>query len=158
MTDVATRLRLDGIEEEIHFADSGVPHAVILRDEIESVTVEDFAVMAGRIRHHGYFGTKGTNVNLATVTGRHDIRYRTYERGVEGETEACGTGAAAVSVTTAHLGLTESPVACTTSGGDRIVVGFVPSETGAAGCTLLGPARVAFEGSFRPGDFPARAE
>ncbi len=155
VTGIETNLRLDGIEEVIHFADSGVPHAVVLMDGIESITVENFVRFAERIRHHEHFAPKGTNVNFASVIGRREVRYRTYERGVEGETEACGTGAAAVSVITAHLGLTEQPVACATWGGDRIVVGFVLSESGAVNCTLLGPAVAAFKGSFIPDDYPA---
>jgi diaminopimelate epimerase len=156
VTGIVTKLRLEGVEEEIHFANSGVPHVVILREEIESVPVDEFVRRAKRIRHHERFGPNGANVNFASVMGRHEIRFRTYERGVEGETEACGTGAAAVSVTTAHLGMTTSPVTCVTSGGDRIIVGFVPSDTGATNCTLLGPAAVSFEGSFRPEEFRAR--
>ncbi|HER44199.1 MAG TPA: diaminopimelate epimerase [Candidatus Eisenbacteria bacterium] len=151
-----TGLRLDGIEGEVHFADSGVPHAVVLHEDAESVPAGEFLLMARMLRYHERFGVGGANVNLATVLGEHEISYRTFERGVEGETEACGTGAAAVSVVTAHLGLTSSPVTCLTSGGDRIVVGFDISDGGATGCTLLGPAAAAFEGMFRPETFGIR--
>lgn len=153
VTGTVTGLRLDGIEGEVHLANSGVPHAVVLHRAAESLPAEEFLRLARRLRHHERFGTEGTNVNLATVRGAHEVWYRTFERGVEGETEACGTGAAAVSVTTAHLGLTRSPVTCLTSGGDRIIVGFDRSEDGAKDCTLLGPAAVTFEGSFQPGSY-----
>ncbi len=156
VTGIATHVRLEGVGEEIHFANSGVPHVVILREEVESLPVGEFLRLAKQVRNHEYFGPNGTNVNFAAVIGQHEIRFRTYERGVEGETEACGTGAAAVSVTTAHLGMTASPVTCVTSGGDRIIVGFVPSDIGATNCTLLGPATVSFEGSFRHDDFRIR--
>jgi diaminopimelate epimerase len=156
VTGIATCMRLEGIEEDVHFADSGVPHVVILMDEVESVPAAEFVRRAKQIRRHVHFGQNGTNVNFATVCGKHEVRYRTYERGVEDETEACGTGAAAVSVTTAHLGLTASPVTCATTGGDHIIVGFDRSSAGATNCTLLGPAVVAFEGSFHPEQFRAR--
>jgi len=153
VTGVETRLRLDGVEGEVHFADSGVPHAVILHGDSGSVPDGEFLRLAKPLRHHERFRPGGANVNLATVRGKHEIRYRTYERGVEAETEACGTGAAAVSVVTARLGLTASPVTCVTSGGDRIVVGFQATEGGATDCTLLGSAVTVFEGSLRPEAF-----
>lgn len=155
VTGIATGMRLEGIEDEVHFADSGVPHAVILKEEVESMPEIEFMRRAKKLRHHEHFGSKGTNVNFATVHGEHEIHFRTYERGVEDETEACGTGAAAVSVVTAHLGLTSSPVTCVTSGGDHIVVGFDRSDEGAKNCTLLGPVVVVFEGSFRPDGYGA---
>ncbi len=152
VTALETGLRLAGMEGEVHFADSGVPHAVILHRDAGSVPAGEFLRLAKILRHHERFGSAGANVNLATVRGKHDIEYRTYERGVEAETEACGTGAAAVSVITARLGLTAPPVTCVTSGGDRIVVGFEATEEGARACTLLGPAVRVFEGSVRPED------
>ena len=150
VTGIMTGLRIKGIEDEVHFADSGVPHAVILHEGVESISAEEFIRRSVILRQHEHFGVNGANVNFVTVLGEHEIRFRTYERGVEGETEACGTGAAAVSVVTAHLDLTSTPVTCVTSGRDRIVVGFEKTDNGARNCTLLGPAVVAFEGSFRP--------
>jgi diaminopimelate epimerase len=143
--------RIAGVDEEVHFADSGVPHAVILLGEVESIPREEFLCRSRELRGHEHFGAKGANVDLVTVRGKHDLTFRTYERGVEDETEACGTGAAAVSVITAHLGLTTSPVTCATSGGDTIIVGFDITEGGAKNCTLLGPAVTVFEGSITMG-------
>lgn len=155
VTEIVTGMRLGGFEGEVHFADSGVPHAVILHEEVESIPAEEFIRRAKQLRHHERFGPKGANVNIATVRGEHEVHFRTFERGVEDETEACGTGAVAVSVATAHLGLTSSPVTCVTSGGDQIVVEFDRSDGGATDCTLLGPAVVAFKGSFRPDTYRA---
>jgi len=156
VTGLVTGMRLEGIEGEVHFADSGVPHAVILHEAVESLPAEELIRRAKKLRHHERFGPNGANVNFATVRGEHEVCFRTYERGVEDETEACGTGAAAVSVATAHLGLTSPPVTCVTSGGDRIVVGFDRSDGGATHCTLLGPAVVAFKGFFSPDSYRAR--
>lgn len=156
VTGVEIGMCIVGIEGDVHFADSGVPHAAILHEEVESIPAEEFIRQAKRLRRHEHFGSMGANVNFVTVRGDHEVSFRTYERGVEEETEACGTGAAAVSVITAHLGLTSPPVTCVTSGGDRIVVGFEKTEGGAANCTLLGPAVTVFEGTFLPGDHSPR--
>ena len=153
VTGLETGIRIEGIDVDVHFADSGVPHAVLIHEDIVSIPDEDFVGRARLLRHDARFGSKGTNVNFVTVRSERELSIRTYERGVEEETEACGTGAAAASVITSHLGLTSPPVTCATSGGDTIVVGFEMSAGGANRCTLLGPAVKAFEGFFRPGDF-----
>ena len=150
---VETGMRLEGVAGDVQFADSGVPHAIVLHEEVTTIPDEEFMELAKILRWHSRFEPKGVNVNLVTIRGLHEVVYRTYERGVEGETEACGTGAAALSVVTAHLGLTAPPVTCITSGGDAIVVDFVQNEGGATACSLLGPAISVFEGSFSLGAF-----
>jgi diaminopimelate epimerase len=138
---------------EIHFAISGVPHAVAIVDDTRGFSEDDFIRTARVVRYHTEFAPNGANFNLAQVLGRNKLAYRTYERGVEAETQACGTGAVAVAVITSHLGLTESPVTCETSGGDSLVIDFERTGDGAGNCRLTGPAVVAFTGSFRIGDY-----
>jgi diaminopimelate epimerase len=147
VTDLELAIRPEGIDQEIHFALSGVPHAAILNESASGYDDEAFAVLAERIRHHRHFAPNGTNVNLATVRRKNVVSYRTYERGVEAETEACGTGAVAVAVITAHLGLTSAPVLCETSGGDVLEVDFEMCEGGARNCRLSGPAVFVFKGT-----------
>lgn len=108
-----TPLEADGRTFDVHSVNTGVPHAVIICDDCDSVDVEHL----GRIfRYHEHFAPCGTNVNFITVTGRDAIHVRTYERGVEGETLACGTGAAASTCIAHALGLTDGRVNVTTSG------------------------------------------
>jgi diaminopimelate epimerase len=86
-------LQEGGISEEIFVVDTGVPHAVIFVEDLEGCLVEK----RGReLRLHPKFSPHGVNVNFVKVTSDGTARIRTYERGVEGETLACGTGAAAV--------------------------------------------------------------
>jgi diaminopimelate epimerase len=87
--------------------DTGVPHAVIFIEDLDNCDVHN---QGRRIRYHEYFTPRGTNADFATIIDRHNIRLRTYERGVEGETLACGTGMVAAALAAAQRGLVESPV------------------------------------------------
>ncbi len=128
------------------FAVSGVPHAAIIVDNARDWERDRFVETARKIRFDPVFDPAGTNVNIVTVDSPQHLIFRTYERGVEEETLACGTGALGVSVIAAHLGLVTPPVTCETSGGDLLETSFEVTVSGAKGCTLTGPARIAFRG------------
>ncbi|MCK4235954.1 MAG: diaminopimelate epimerase [Candidatus Krumholzibacteria bacterium] len=136
-----------------HFAISGVPHAVILVDEVRGYPCDDFLAMARSVRHDPAFAPAGTNVDLVSISSRNELVYRTYERGVEAETMACGTGAVAAAVVTSHMNLTDSPVNCETSGGDFLEVEFDRVPGGARNCSLKGTAVFVFKGSFLVDNF-----
>ncbi len=120
---------------EVTAVNTGVPHAVCFVDDVSGV---DLDVVAPSIRHAGVF-PEGANVNIAAGSnGRFD--QRTFERGVEGETRSCGTGAVAIAAVARRLGLADSErLRVSPPGGDLLVT--VPEEGPA---TLSGP--VAFEG------------
>jgi diaminopimelate epimerase len=128
------------------FAVSGVPHTAIVVDDVRGWERERFVETARAIRFDPLFGPEGTNVNIVSVNSAESLIYRTYERGVEDETLACGTGALGVSVIAAHMGLVSSPVTCETSGGDILETVFELTEDGAKRCALTGPAKIAFRG------------
>jgi diaminopimelate epimerase len=131
-------LDVDGRTQSLHFADTGVPHAVIFTRDIAAV---DVAHVGRNVRFHKHFAPKGTNVNFVQVAGPGAIRLRTYERGVEAETFACGTGAAAALAVARHLDLTGDEVQVTTSGGDVLTVALDAGEvllTGGAACVFSG--------------------
>ena len=98
---------------EVNAVNIGVPHAVIIVDSVDAIDME---TVAPAIRHHPSF-PEGTNVNFVEKTGRDSIRIRTFERGVEGETLSCGTGATASAVIARRLGLTGDVVGVETRGG-----------------------------------------
>jgi diaminopimelate epimerase len=129
------------------FAVSGVPHAAIIVDDARALERESFVDIARSIRFDPLFEPAGTNVNIFTVESAHKLIYRTYERGVENETLACGTGAVGVSVIAAHMGIVSSPVTCETSGGDTLETSFELTDDGAGQCTLTGPAKISFRGT-----------
>ena len=117
------RLGLElALEDErltVHCANTGVPHAVVLVPDVAAVDVQRF----GRaVRVHPAFAPAGTNANFAQIVDRGHILLRTYERGVEAETYACGTGAAATAAVGHALGLTDAKVRITTSGGEQLGV------------------------------------
>ncbi len=93
---------------------AGNPHVVIFTDDVEN---EDVKTLGAQIRYHQEFAPDGANVNFVQVTGRDTLRVRTYERGVEDETLACGTGSTACALIAIEKGLVRSPVTIKTSGG-----------------------------------------
>jgi len=99
-------------------------------------------------RWHEVFKPAGTNVNFVQIDGPHKIRIRTYERGVEGETLACGTGSVAAALIAAALGKASSPVTVTTRGGDRLIVSFVQDGDAFTNLHLEGSAEVVCEGTL----------
>ena len=118
-------LKLDyplGLDDKEFFASSvntGVPHAVLLVVDVDQVAVEQLGRM---IRYHSAFGEKGTNVNFVQVLDKNNVKIRTYERGVEGETYACGTGAVASGVILTEKSLVTSPVNIHTKGGEVLKI------------------------------------
>ena len=108
------KLEVEGYKT--YFLTVGVPHAVIFVEDIESVDVEG---VGRKIRFSSVFGKEGTNVNFVQYDG--ELKVRTYERGVEGETYACGTGSVAVSfVAISEIGV-KQPVKVKTKGGELTV-------------------------------------
>ncbi|MBW1721906.1 MAG: diaminopimelate epimerase [Deltaproteobacteria bacterium] len=103
------------------FINTGVPHVVIQVDDLSDHPV----VEEGRaIRHHSAFSPGGTNVNFMKVLDQGSIEVRTYERGVEDETLACGTGSIASALVAASRGMVRSPVRVRTRGGEILHVHF----------------------------------
>jgi diaminopimelate epimerase len=139
-------LDLGSIAPAVSFAVAGVPHALLISERAGDITHDDFLATARFIRYNSRFKPGGTNVNIVNVIDKNSLFYRTYERGVEDETLACGTGAVAISVITSHLGMIESPVSCNTSGGDILKVSFDKTDCGAKNCLLTGPAVESFSG------------
>lgn len=86
-------------EIPLYCLDTGVPHAVYFTESIES---QDFLSLAPLIRMHPEFQPRGTNVNFVQILSADSIIIRTYERGVENETLACGTGAAASAIASVY--------------------------------------------------------
>lgn len=126
-----------------HFINTGVPHVVVLVDDLESVPVVDW----GRaIRYHELFQPAGTNVNFVRLSGPQELQIRTYERGVEAETLACGTGAVAAALIAArHLGM-PSPVAVRPRSGELLTIYYTPQGDDFAAVFLEGDAVVVFQG------------
>lgn len=148
-TDLRLNFTVDlGVKSyEAHFVNTGVPHTVVFVDDVESVDVHH---TGQAIRYHRMFAPAGTNANFVAVDGPHRLTIRTYERGVEGETLACGTGAVAAAVLAGLLGKVRSPVTLTTRGGPPLGVSFTLDGQRISSVTLTGEARLVYEGALTP--------
>lgn len=120
-----------------HFLDTGVPHAVYFHSDIDAI---DLQQLGPYVRHHAAWGPKGTNVTLAQKINNSHCKMRTYERGVEGETLGCGTGAAAVALAAVQQFGLKSPLTISMKAGD-VEISFKDENI-----IMTGPAVCAFEG------------
>ena len=142
---LAQTLPVAGTELTVHSVNTGVPHAVVFVDDLANVPVREWG--AG-LRYHEAFKPKGTNANFAKVLAPGSISIRTYERGVEDETLACGTGMVASALIHATLSGAPSPVKVLVKGGDTLEVGFTRDGDSFRDVTLTGPAVIVFEGDI----------
>ncbi len=139
------KIELGGIERDVSFVNTGVPHAVIVVDDPETPVKE----WGRQVRFHEMFQPAGSNANFIRFLEDGRLQVRTYERGVEDETMACGTGAVAAALVAAMLGKACSPVRLVTSGGEPLTVLFDLQEGPKAGnVRLQGPARIIYEGKL----------
>jgi diaminopimelate epimerase len=129
----------------VHFINSGVPHVVIPVAKIDDADVHR---EGAAIRHHKMFSPNGTNVNFIEKRGPNKIAIRTYERGVEDETLACGTGIVASALIFAASEDCSGPITVLARGGDELQVGFERIDGGFRNVTLTGPAEFVFEGTI----------
>lgn len=129
----------------VHAVNTGVPHAVVFIEDLENVPVER---LGAAIRYHEHFAPRGTNVNFAKQLAAQDIAIRTYERGVEGETLACGTGVVASALIFHELTGASAPIGVHVRGGERLEVSFERTSSGYKNVTLTGPADFVFDGEI----------
>ena len=135
-------LAFDNSTHTVHLVNTGVPHVVLFVSDLSSI---DVATLGRKIRHHPAFSPHGVNVNFASLLPDRSFSVRTYERGVEAETLACGTGAAAVGVIGSQIYALPSPVRIQFAGGDMDIV-F--SDKNFFDLSLIGPARRVFSGTY----------
>ncbi len=142
------RTQMSGIEhlesERVGFADSGVPHLVISVPDVDAV---DVLARGRRLRWHESLGPSGANVNFVSPDADGAWRMRTFERGVEGETLACGTGAVASTAVLRDWGLAGPSLTVVTRSGLPVTVSFDATDPSAAPA-LAGEGRIVFEGRF----------
>jgi diaminopimelate epimerase len=129
----------------VHSINTGVPHAVHFLHDLEGFDV----FTTGRaIRNHEHYRPAGANANFVTVVDDHTLRVRTYERGVEDETLACGTGSVASALIAALKGLVTSPVDVRVQSGELLRIYFEPTVDGFTKVYLEGKAKVVYQGKL----------
>ena len=146
-TDLRLNVKLPIADENktVHFINTGVPHVVIPVAKIEDV---DVRLEGTAIRRHEMFSPDGANVNFIEKCEPNKIAIRTYERGVEDETLACGTGIVASALIFAATEDISGPIQVIARGGDELQVGFETIDGSFRNVTLTGPAEFVFEGAI----------
>ncbi len=134
----------DGVHN-VGFANSGVPHVVFFVDDLEATDVFD---LGQQTRYHEDFKPAGTNANFIRIHSQELLEIRTYERGVENETLACGTGSIASAIVSASIGKVKSPVSVKTASGVILKIHFDLVNDEAKNVYLEGDARVIFAGEL----------
>ncbi len=127
------------------YLDSGVPHVVVPVAKIDEVDVRS---LGSALRHHPIFAPRGANANFSEQRGPRSIAIRTYERGVEDETLACGTGVVASALLFAANHQVDGPIDVLVRGGDTLQVGFTRAGDKIENVTLSGPADFVFDGTI----------
>ena len=140
---LALKIDVDGRIFIVDYINTGVPHAVAFVDNLQSCAVAEWG---RKIRFHQHFAPQGTNADFATVLSRHKIQLRTYERGVEDETLACGTGMVAAVLAAACRGEVASPVDVLVQSGETLRIYFTGKDEGFEGIYLEGKVKMVYQG------------
>lgn len=127
----------------VNFVNTGVPHTIHFVEDLDKIDVKN---LGSHIRYHGEFAPSGTNADFVKVVDKKKIRVRTYERGVEDETLACGTGAVASAIIAAEAEKMTSPVTVETRGGEKLRVHFDVVDGEFKNIYLEGKAQLVFDG------------
>jgi diaminopimelate epimerase len=137
---IDSSINIEGNNFYISSINTGVPHVIIFVNDLENINVQH---LGSKIRYHEYFSPQGTNVNFCKVLNNNSIEIRTYERGVESETLACGTGALAAAVLSKEKKLVNYPVNVKTRGGGSIKISCENK-----GYYIEAEARLVYKGIF----------
>jgi len=136
----------------VSFIDTGAHHVIVNIDDpvnaIENIELFPVEKIGREIRYSKYFDPIGANVNFISIKDN-IINIRTYERGVEQETLACGTGSVAAAITSVIEGKLTTPVKLKTRGGDILEVDFKIYENDIENVSLTGPAKIVFQGKYK---------
>ncbi len=158
--DISGNLKIDASGQDINYfyANTGSPHVVIKIEEILRepknkdsfyTDINDVPVfnIGKEIRYHKNFLPGGSNINFIKILDK-KILIRTYERGVEDETLACGTGSVASAIIASLFFNIEPPITLLTRGGDELVVNFKVERNNISNLSLSGPAKITYSGNF----------
>jgi diaminopimelate epimerase len=132
-------------EADYTFLNTGSPHHVQLIDDLEHYNVKE---NGAKIRHSHLYGQAGSNINFVKKINQNTFALRTYERGVEDETLACGTGATAVALAMYATTQTNEKTLNINVEGGKLKVSFEENNGKFTNVFLIGPAEFVFEGSW----------
>jgi diaminopimelate epimerase len=121
-----------------HYLNTGVPHVVIFVENVEHIDVQEWGAA---LRHHSHWGDRGANVNFVEQVSNQKLKIRTYERGVEGETLACGTGATASALAAAFQNQISNPIIVETRSKENLLIDFSRIDDQFLDVSMSGPAK-----------------
>ena len=135
-----------GKKVDLHFINTGVPHAIQFVDDVSKVDVKQAGAC---IRYHEVFKPKGTNANFVQLMDNNTIKIRTYERGVEDETGACGTGSTAAAIIAGLVHGYASPVKVLVASGAQLNIHFEKTGSDSVGAPFLeGAVDTVYKGEY----------
>jgi diaminopimelate epimerase len=136
-----------------HFVDTGSPHVVVYAEDLDdgklSLNEIDVPGIGRAVRYHELFEPEGTNVNFVYIDGKSHCEIRTYERGVEAETLACGTGSIASAVIGSIVKSMHAPITVRPASKRELRVSFMRENDSITQVELQGPAQVTFTGTIQ---------
>jgi diaminopimelate epimerase len=130
---------------QVHHVDIGVPHTLLFVEDVEALNLHEWGPY---IRFHPLWMPKGTNFTAIELLHSKDLKIRTYERGVENETLACGTGATAAALAAAVYYLIEGPLTVQVRSGEELIIDFKRQGESFSDITMTGPAQAIFRGEI----------
>ncbi len=140
------KINSDIIENEYGiWVDTGSPHLVIEKDNADKLDVN---LLGSSIRYNDYYKEEGVNVNFVEKITNESFKIRTYERGVESETLACGTGSTASAIGMNYLGKSDSKNITMKCRGGELKVEFNSKDDLFTNISITGPAKLVFEGQI----------
>ena len=144
-SDFRTNLQVNarGVTYDFTSINTGSPHIVIFANKLEDT---DVRTVGRALREHRSFSPEGANVNFVKVLGKRDLQIRTYERGVEAETMACGTGTVAAAIVSYLLRHTKPPITVRVTSGEHVTVDFEFEGDTITHVVLEGSAHMLFSG------------
>jgi diaminopimelate epimerase len=153
--DMRTNISIEVCGQKVtaHYIDTGAPHAVLFWDDmprnlVEHIRIHGINEIGREVRRADLFGPDGTNVNFVTVLEESSIALRTYERGVEDETLACGTGSVAAAIISSVVRGVSPPVTVNTRSNEQLKVSFLLEGEKAGSVFLEGNAKILFTGQI----------
>lgn len=141
------RLVVDAETLTVSSINTGVPHVIVFQDNLDDM---DVVAMGSAIRHHAMFAPAGTNANFIAPAAANAIKIRTYERGVEDETLACGTGSVAAAIISACKLQMQSPILVQTRSGADLTIYFKRKGDQFFDIGMEGDARIIYSGELWP--------
>jgi len=141
------RIRVGGKTVSVSFVDTGSAHVVVSCSALgrqETLKSVDVVGLGRKIRYHAAFKPSGTNANFVERMKGNSIGVRTYERGVEAETMACGTGSIACAIVASRLWKLNPPIVVVPESGKKLRIDFDDDGTKISNVHLIGPAAISF--------------